>query len=127
MKPITVAWIEYAERDFDDAEALIKAKRYHGALYFLEQSVEKLIKAYILEYVKSQVPFVHDIRYLLEMTGISIREIRNIDLKGLSLVYTRIRYPDMNTKYFSDQKEVERLVTQFNLLYKWLLKQFKNK
>ena len=70
---------------------------------------------------------MHDIRYLLEMTGISTREIQNMDLKELSLVYTRIRYPDMNTKYFSDQREVERLVTQFHLLYKWLLKQFKNK
>lgn len=127
MKTVTKAWIEYAKRDFDDARALIKAKRYHGGLYFLQQSVEKLIKAYILEHVKTQAPFVHDIRYLLEVAGLPITEIQNIDLKELSLVYTRIRYPDMNTKYFSNQKDLEQLVTQFHFLYLWLLKQFKNK
>jgi len=127
MKQMTKDWLEYADRDYLNAEALIKVKRYHGALLFYQQSVEKTLKAYLIENMGEKIPFVHDIRYLLKNTGLSMDELEKLDLKELSLVYTRIRYPDMDRKHYSNISIVHDLISQFQILYVWIQKQFKNK
>lgn len=127
MKQMTKDWLEYADRDYMNAEALVKVKRYHGALLFYQQSVEKALKAYLIENMGEKIPFVHDIRYLLKNTGLSMGELEMLDLKELSLVYTRVRYPDMDRKHYTKTSIVLGLISQFQFLYTWIQKQFKNK
>ena len=127
MKPVTIAWREYAQRDYEDGEALLSIKRYHGALFFYHQSLEKLAKVYIIEHSEHNPPFVHDIRYLLKLTQLPVEDIVHVDLKELSLVYTRLRYPDMNTSHYSDTQVVLNLIKQFKTVYLWLHTQFKDK
>ena len=41
-------WIEQASSDWEDAEVLFAANRAEGAGYFLQQSLEKFLKAYLI-------------------------------------------------------------------------------
>jgi len=43
-------WQEQAESDFEDAKLLWDNHRYGAAVLFYQQSVEKLIKAYIVSH-----------------------------------------------------------------------------
>ena len=124
---MTKDWAEYADRDYQNAEALLKVKRYHGALFFYQQAVEKILKAYLIEYIGGKIPFVHDIRYLIECTNIPLSTFSNIGFKELSLVYTRIRYPDMDKRHYTQTSKVLELISQFQFLYTCIQKQFKNK
>lgn len=50
MKKETKVWFDIAEEDFKDMIIMKKARRYRGAVFFGQQAVEKIIKAYIVEY-----------------------------------------------------------------------------
>ena len=49
MKDITNVWLKIAKEDYDTAFYLYDGARYPQALYFLCQSLEKLLKAILVE------------------------------------------------------------------------------
>jgi uncharacterized protein len=60
MRKATAAWLREAEEEFESANLLFEHGKYKGACYHSQQSVEKALKAVLLE--KGQKPgMTHDI------------------------------------------------------------------
>lgn len=126
MKKETRVWFKIAEEDFKDMEIMRKAKRYRGAVFFAQQAVEKIIKAWVVEY-KNQVPRKsHNIKLLLKDTGLNLNEIKELDANELTLAYTRVRYVDLSQQYYNTKEQVDKILKIAKTIYQWIKDKFKN-
>lgn len=61
-------WLERVNYDLDTAEAMHKTGRYIYVLFMAQQSIEKAVKA-VIEAEGKIIPFEHNLRRLLNITG----------------------------------------------------------
>jgi len=66
MKESTRKWVEKAIKDLKIAENLCNQRYYEYACYFSQQSVEKLLKAFLIDNNRPY-PRTHDIRELIKL------------------------------------------------------------
>lgn len=126
MKKETKEWLNIAKEDKEVAEMTWKTKRYVYAIMFWQQSVEKIIKAYIIE-VRNVLPRkTHDIDQLLEQAKLKTDNVKIKDTKELTRAFMRTRYEDLSRKYYSDKAKVEPLIKQAQIIYLWIEKLLKN-
>jgi len=93
MKKITKKWVKFAKDDLKNAKILLKNKRYLGAIYYSHQTIEKFLKAILVE-KKKKVPKTHDLLDLLKQTELPYPRETLEFLQELNPYYNPIRYPD---------------------------------
>lgn len=126
MKKETKVWIEQAEDDYKNCNLLTKSKSYRGAVLFAQQSVEKILKAYILEF-KNEIPRkTHRIEHLLKDTELNFDNFDIKHIEELSKSYTWVRYPDMSQRFYTKKDITEMLLVVAKELYLWVKTKFKN-
>ena len=116
-------WLEIADADFEDAMVLLGGKRYSGVLLHLQQAVEKGLKAFVFIKTGDIPPKSHDLLQLLKNTDLNQDEVDLKALKELSLSYIRLRYPDLDTTYYSKKETVLKLISFAREFYLWIKKQ----
>ena len=104
-----------------------KSRRHRGTVLFAQQAVEKIIKAYIVEYSGTYPRKTHIIEELLKDANLDTEEIdvQTEDIKEVSKSYTRVRYEDLSQQYYAKKKDVDQIVKTVNSLYLWIKKKFK--
>jgi HEPN domain-containing protein len=94
MRPETQLWLEDAEYDLESAKAMLESGRYFFVVFMCHLTIEKLLKAAIVERQGVEPPKVHNLVLIATKGGVDIpqdhRPIVN-DLDGMSVV---TRYPD---------------------------------
>jgi HEPN domain-containing protein len=111
-------WFEYANRDFSTANYLIEGNRIDEGLFFLQQSIEKALKALLIKNKKELVK-THDLIFL----GKSIclpKELLNY-CKEISLFYNSNRYPDIENMK-TDADELDNYINNTREILEWVEK-----
>jgi len=94
MKDETKIWLIYANENLDSSQILLESHLYNPCLQNIQQSVEKSIKAILIE--KSiKLKRTHDIlelKYLLQSKDIQI-DITDDDCDFLNTIYMPSKYP----------------------------------
>ncbi len=124
MKQETQTWLTLAEEDFQDATLLWLNHRYGATIFSSQQAIEKILKAYIIEFHSVMPSKTHRIELLLQEAKLVPILISTIHCEELSKAYIRVRYPDLNKQYFRKKEEVEPLFTLAKELYLWIKQQF---
>lgn len=114
-------WFEFAKGDLRDAGILFKKKSYRGCSWHCHQSIEKFLKAIIIE--KGKRPRkIHDLVELLKDAKIKLPEDLMSFVEELDLYYLPPRYPDlyeqMKKKY--RYKNIQRVLKLTKSLFLWL-------
>ncbi len=125
MRSETKLWLKLADEDYKNALLLWENRRYGATVFFCQQAVEKLLKAYIVEYKKKLPTKTHRIEVLIKEAGLDLEEIKSPDVTELSKAYIRVRYPDLNKQYYRKRDRVEPLVTIAKEVYIWVKRKFK--
>lgn len=63
-------WLDLAEYDLKTAKAMLKSKRYLYVGFMCHQVVEKALKAFFVENLKTQPPYIHNLTRLAEKSGL---------------------------------------------------------
>jgi HEPN domain-containing protein len=126
MKTETSVWLEVAQEDYRSIDVLLAAGNYRGAVVFAQQAVEKILKAYCVEFLNRQPRRTHRIERLIEETGLDTSAIRELDASLLSKAYIRARYPDLNRVHHNTRAKVEVLVSLAKIIYLWVAHKFEN-
>ena len=124
MKQETQTWLTLAEEDFQDSALLWINHRYGATIFASQQAIEKILKAYIIEFHSVMPPKTHRIELLLQEAKLVPILSTTILYEELSKAYIRVRYPDLNKQYFRKKEEVEPLFTLAKELYLWIKQQF---
>lgn len=126
MKVEAKLWFDLAKEDWENAILLWENHRYGLTIFSCQQAVEKILKAYIVEY-KNKVPTkTHRIENLIEEAGLDLGEVQNPSVIELSKAYIRVRYPDLNKQYFKSKELAEPLYIMAKGVYLWVKNKFKN-
>ncbi len=94
MKDETHEWIGYAEQDEQSARILLESHLYNPCLYHIQQSIEKCLKAVIVEH-ELQFQRTHSIQGLtniLTQADIPV-DIDEDDIDVIDSIYMPARYP----------------------------------
>lgn len=126
MKKDAQVWFNLAESDYKDAYLLWESHRYGSSVFFFQQAVEKILKAYIVER-KNKIPFkTHRIELLIKEADLDLNEIDNPQVEELSKAYIRVRYPDLSRQYYISHEKVEPLVVVAKKTYLWVKNKLRN-
>ena len=111
-------WQKASKQDFETAKILYSNKKYHHALFFCHLSIEKALKAVIIDKTKKAPPFVHDLLRLAERSTLILSEDVKSGLLEITTFNIQARYDDyklsfykkatkaFTLKYFNKTKEI---------------------
>jgi len=125
MKKETKQWLKISSEDRDIAVEMWQTKRSVYSVMFWQQAVEKILKAYIVEFIDVLPKKTHDIDTLLKQAKLDIKELPFSNVKELSLAFTRTRYEDLSRQHYTKRNIVEPLVVMAEKLYIWIENQLK--
>jgi HEPN domain-containing protein len=86
-------WLRYAESDLVSAEGLHRIGQDLHSVFFLQQSVEKTLKALLTKRTGSEPPRIHNLHKLADLCALptSREQLRLLEI--LNGYYTESRYP----------------------------------
>lgn len=121
-------WINISEDDLETAEILFFKDKYLHAGYFLQQSIEKLLKAYYQLIKNDLPPRTHNLVYLAEITGI-INELKNEQeniLYTLNPMNIETRYPEYREKISKSLTKIKmkEILDNTKELHRWIKEKF---
>jgi HEPN domain-containing protein len=94
LKGETKIWLRYSKENFDSANVLLKNRLFNPCLQNVQQSVEKALKALLIE-KGTRLKKTHDIlelKKILEMLNIQV-DISDENCDFLNSIYLPSKYP----------------------------------
>lgn len=130
FKKLIEYWRESSLIDFKAAKSLFEKKFYAHCLFFCHLSLEKLLKALVMEKTSETAPYTHDLLRLANIAEINLDKEKTEILEIISTFNMSGRYleekVDFHKKY--NKKEiVEKYLNITNNLLTWLTKIFQKK
>jgi len=93
-------WVTSAEEDWDVAQNLFKSAKYNHALFFLQLTLEKLIKAVHINQKDEPPLYIHNLVLLAQKAGIKLSEKELTDLKEISSFNVSARYDSYKRDFY---------------------------
>ncbi len=121
MREEVVRWLKSGKDDLKKAEDNFKIRNYDLTSFLCQQTVEKLLKAVLIEKTR-KFPKIHDLVRLGKLAQIDKNLLK--DCEKLTFVYTETRYPDAGIKKYT-RGEVEEDIKAARRIIKWATKQLK--
>lgn len=94
-------WVESAMEDWDVAIKLMADKKYHHALFFVQLTIEKLIKAFHIKNNDDSPLYVHNLVLLAQKAGMKLTEEQEEDLKEISTFNITARYDSYKRDFYN--------------------------
>ena len=94
-------WIESAAEDWDVAVRLLASKKYHHALFFVQLTLEKLIKAFHIKNNDDSPLYIHNLVLLAQKSGIELTDQQREELKEVSTFNITARYDSYKRDFFN--------------------------
>jgi len=93
-------WKTTADDDWETANVLVTAHKYHHALFFCHLTLEKLLKGLVYSKKSSHPLPIHDLLKLAHQTGILVNEKREEQLKEITSWNIKARYDDYKLAFY---------------------------
>jgi HEPN domain-containing protein len=122
------SWLNQALKDLDEAENIFVVLGYREiVVYLCQQATEKLVKAIYFRLVDRDIPFSHNIEFIVRK--FESRLTNSVDknlytfFSQLSRFYINGRYPDEDGDIIVqvDKDETEKLLCHTKEAFQWLL------
>lgn len=93
-------WITSAQEDWEVAQSLLKWAKYNHTLFFLQLTLEKLIKAVHVSQKDESPLYVHNLVLLSQKAGIEFSGEELSDLKVISSFNVSARYDSYKRDFY---------------------------
>lgn len=127
MKPETKNWLDQAKEHFDDMEYLYNGSRYSMAVYCAHQTLEKILKAAIVELTNTVPPKMHKLDELAKLSSLKMPKIWYESLAEITRHFWRVRYPDFQAFTYTSKAKIKPTIDKTKEVYLWILKQLNQK
>jgi HEPN domain-containing protein len=92
-------WIKSANDAFEMTDFLYENKKYADSLFYGQLALEKLLKAVYIARQDNSPPFVHDLLFLANKTGLQVPDDFAKDLKVITGFNINARYDDYKESF----------------------------
>ena len=123
-------WINGSKEDFQIAQSLARLKHYPQCLFFCHLSVEKLLKAIVIETINDFAPYTHDLRKLAKIADLKPNLKQKRDLEKIFTFNIAGRYADAKLDFYKKYNKKEHAQKYLKItedLIIWLKKEFQKK
>lgn len=120
-------WFKQAKEDFDSGKYNLEGKKYYLVVYLCHQTIEKSLKAIILEKSKQKTIEIHSLVQLGKLA--KVPEYFFSNLRKLSPQYTISRYPDVSDEVpylLYDENIAKEFLSFAKEILEWTEKQLKS-
>ncbi len=94
-------WEQLAKEDFETAEYNFAGKRFVPALFFLNLSIEKILKAnWVADNLSNTPPFTHDLQKIASETDVELNATQYDYLSVINTWNIEARYPDYKKRLY---------------------------
>lgn len=120
-------WIKSGDYDIRTASALLKSRRYIYVIFMCHLSVEKTLKALVVQERKKTPPRIHDLFRLANLASIVVPERHQAIISHLNEASVPTRYPEDMSKLVRhyNKAAAERYLAETKGFLKWLRAQIK--
>ena len=117
-------WENGAKEDFKFAEKLFQDKNYLWCLFIIQLSLEKALKARVLEKTKKEPPYIHDLVRLSAIAKYHLDATQEKDLIIITEFNIEARYSDYKDglRKKATQKYTKGFLKKGKEHLKWFLK-----
>lgn len=124
---IAAYWIRASDVDFHAMESLFKNGHYMWSLFVGHLVIEKLLKAYLVKYGSSEIPYIHDLVKIAEKADILLTERQKDFLDEVTTFNIKARYPDYKNRFYgkATKEFTKRYIIKIKEFRQWLLKKIK--
>lgn len=91
-KDVVHKWVQSAQEDLGVAKELLSNKRYAYCLFFCQLSLEKLLKALIIDKTDDAPPITHDLVKLAAAAQLSTDDRQVLQLREITTFNVEARY-----------------------------------
>jgi len=122
-------WKFHANYDMKTAESLLKSKRYPYCLFMCQLALEKVLKAIVVQKIKTHAPYTHDLVRLARIIEIEFSKEQMSYLKEISGFNIEARYDNIKMEFHKKATKsfTEKYFKISNELYLWLEENFLKK
>lgn len=93
-------WAKQSDEDWRVVQSLFNNKHYAHALFYCHLSLEKLLKAVVVQETKQQSPFTHDLLILAEKASVVLPQESLKQLNEITTFNIRARYDDVKYQFY---------------------------
>ena len=94
-------WLDSSGKDYKTMMDLYQTKNYSWALFMGHLVIEKLSKALYVKNIGDYPPLIHDLRRIIEKSGIKLDSDSIIILDSITRFNIRARYDDYKQSFYS--------------------------
>ena len=122
MEPDVKYWVDLSRYDVETAKAMLASGRYLYVLFTCQQSIEKMLKALVVQSTGSFPPKIHDLVKLATIAKIDVENDQKEFLAKLNYYYLETRYPRELTEISKQIKKASAIEFYNNTkkMLKWL-------
>ncbi len=117
-------WVEISEDELETAEILFEKNKLLFSGYLLQQSIEKILKAYYQQKLNSFPPKTHNLVYLSEVCGLfdELNEVQENLLYRLNPLNLETRYPEYRVKISKSltKERLAEILKQTKEFQRWI-------
>jgi len=129
MDELSKKWLERAEYDLETASAMLIAGRYLYVGFMCQQSLEKLLKAIIIQKGKEVLP-IHNLVRLSQIAGIyaEMESMHQDVLADVTPFAIKARYGDYRESLMEiiDKKGAQICLAKTKEVFTWLINKLKH-
>lgn len=120
-------WFKTAEMDYATMTSLFKSKKYSWSLFIGHLATEKLLKAYYVKIVNTNVPRIHNLLRLTELSKLDLSQKDKDFLTKLTGFNINARYPDYKLKIYKicNREFTKKFIDKIEEFKKWIIKKIK--
>lgn len=115
-------WVEQSDRDLPVMETLFANGHYVWALFVGHLVTEKLLKAYYIKKVDTNVPFIHDLTKIADLSGLVLTKEQEDFLDEVTEFNIKARYHDHRQKFYkkATKEFAQRYIISIKEFRSWL-------
>ncbi len=127
MKQSVANWIANSDYDYDTAVAMFDSGRYLYVAFTCQQSIEKILKAFINFKTNQTPPYIHNLNKLFIISELQLSTEFVKFLDELNFYYIEGRYSEnvMELAKGFKKEYAEYILTKTKELHSWILHQIK--
>ncbi|MGC2423259.1 MAG: HEPN domain-containing protein [Nitrospirota bacterium] len=115
-------WVEQSDRDLPVMETLFSNGHYMWALFVGHLVTEKLLKAYYIKKMDANVPFIHDLTKIADLSGLVLTKEQEDFLDEVTEFNIKARYQDHRQKFYkkATKEFTQRYIISIKEFRSWL-------
>lgn len=115
-------WVASSKENYDTAVILLDNRKYSHCLFFCHLSLEKLLKAKIIETQSTAPPPIHDLVRLAKKAKITLTDEKRDLLSEITTFNLEARYDDYRMQFYKKAtlSFTKKYLEETKKLIKWL-------